>query len=118
MDISVVGGVNEIDSFYASNKVQQADNISKISDNNGDNNGSKEITREELQKSIDKLNTFIADEGAYAEISAHDTFKNDIMVKVVDKKTKDVILEVPPKKILDMIAKMCKIAGVIFDKKA
>ena len=54
----------------------------------------------------------------YAEISFHEDFKHDIMVKIIDKKTKEVIMEIPPKKIIDMVAEMCKIAGVIFDKKA
>ena len=39
------------------------------------------------------------------------------MIKIVDKDTK-VLVEVPPKKILDMIAKLCEISGVVFDKKA
>ena len=38
--------------------------------------------------------------------------------KIVDRDTKEVLVEVPPKKILDMIAKLCEISGVVFDKKA
>ena len=40
------------------------------------------------------------------------------MIKIVDKDTKEVLVEVHPKKILDMIAKLCEISGVVFDKKA
>jgi len=43
---------------------------------------------------------------------------NQIMIKIVDNKTKDVLLEVPPKKILDMVAKMCEMVGILVDKKA
>ena len=40
------------------------------------------------------------------------------MIKIIDDKTKQVIMEVPPKKILDMCAKLCELAGVLVDKKA
>lgn len=77
----------------------------------------QEDNHKELKKAVEKLNKFLEDDGAHAEYSVHDKF-NDIMIKIVDNKTKEVILEVPPKKILDMVAKMCELVGVVFDKKA
>ena len=68
-------------------------------------------------KAIKKLNGFLKDDNAYAEYNVHEKF-GDIMIKIVDKDTKEVLVEVPPKKILDMIAKLCEISGVVFDKKA
>ena len=40
------------------------------------------------------------------------------MIKIIDNDTKEVLMEVPPKKILDVVAKMCELAGVLVDKKA
>ena len=40
------------------------------------------------------------------------------MIKIIDDKTDEVVLEVPPKKLIDMVAKLCKLAGVIVDKRA
>lgn len=40
-----------------------------------------------------------------------------VTVKIVDKKTKEVIKELPPEKTLDMIAKMWEYAGLIVDEK-
>ena len=40
------------------------------------------------------------------------------MIKIIDENTKEVIVEYPPKKILDLIAKMCELAGIAIDKKA
>ena len=74
-------------------------------------------TKENLNKAIKKLNGFLKDDNAYAEYNVHEKF-GDIMIKIVDKDTKEVLVEVPPKKILDMIAKLCEISGVVFDKKA
>lgn len=38
------------------------------------------------------------------------------MIKIIDDETKEVILEIPPQKILDMVASMCKQVGLL-DKK-
>lgn len=50
------------------------------------------------------------------EFSIHKDL-NEIMVKVIDRETKEVIREVPPEKLLDMIAGMLKTAGLLIDKK-
>ena len=42
---------------------------------------------------------------------------NRITVKIIDKKTKEVVKELPPEKTLDMIAKVWEYAGLIVDDK-
>lgn len=101
----------------SSENVRVMDN--KVTDINNENvNASKEIDPKDVKKAVDKLNKFLEGEGSHAEYSFHDKLKYDIMIKIVDDKTGQVIQELPPKKILDMIAKMCEMVGVIFDKKA
>lgn len=51
------------------------------------------------------------------EMSVHEVTKT-IMYKLMDTKTNEVIMEFPPKKIQDMIAKMWELAGLFVDKKA
>ncbi|WP_040211197.1 flagellar protein FlaG [Clostridium polynesiense] len=77
----------------------------------------QELTREELDKALEKLNTFLRDENTHAVYEIHDKL-NDVMIKIVDDNTKEVILEIPPKKILDLVAKMCELVGVLVDEKA
>ena len=36
--------------------------------------------------------------------------------KIINDATKEVIMELPPEKILDLISKMCELNGVIVDK--
>lgn len=72
---------------------------------------------EDINKAVDKLNKFMEDEDIHAEYEVHDKL-NQIMIKIIDNKTKDVLLEVPPKKILDMVAEMCEMVGILVDKKA
>jgi flagellar protein FlaG len=39
------------------------------------------------------------------------------MVKVIDENTGEVIREIPPKKILDMVANMLELAGLLVDER-
>jgi flagellar protein FlaG len=39
------------------------------------------------------------------------------MVKVIDINTREVIREIPPEKILDMVATMLEMAGIIVDER-
>lgn len=97
------------------NSVRQVEKTEII---NADYNKNKEeFTKKDLDKALIKLNKFLEDENVHAEYSVHDNFKNTIMIKIVNNTTKDVLMEVPPKKILDMIASMCRQFGLI-DKKS
>lgn len=91
-------------------KIKEAGNIEAKSDT--------DFTKNELDKSIKKLNNFLKDEKTHAEYSVHDKFTNTIMVKIINDDTKEVIMEIPSKKILDMVAKMCELVGIGIDKKA
>jgi len=77
----------------------------------------KEIKEKDIDKALNKLNTFLADKRTHAEYAVHDKLK-DVMIKIVDDDTGEVIQELPPKKVLDMVAKMCEMVGLIVDNKA
>jgi flagellar protein FlaG len=82
-----------------------------------DNNAKKqEYNEKELDNAIHKINNFMKDDNVYAEYSYHKETKTT-MIKLIDENTKEVILEIPPKKILDMVASMCKQFG-LFNKRA
>ena len=50
------------------------------------------------------------------EFAIHKETKQ-IMVKVIDKESKEVIREIPPEKVLDAVAHMCELAGIFMDEK-
>jgi flagellar protein FlaG len=79
--------------------------------------GEDELTKEEVGKAVDKLNKFLQGEKVHAEYEVHEKL-NDIMIKIVNNDTKEVVLEIPPKKILDMVAKTLEMVGILVDKKA
>ena len=93
-------------------QVQKVQNESTV-DNNAKN---EEYTKNELDKALKKINGFLEDESTHAEYSVHKDF-GTIMIKIVDDNTKQVILELPPEKVLDMVAFLCKQVGLL-DKRA
>ncbi len=82
--------------------------------NNDEKN--QEYNKKDLDNAIHKINNFMKDDNIYAEYSYHKETKTT-MIKLIDENTKEVILEIPPKKILDMVASMCKQFG-LFNRKA
>lgn len=78
--------------------------------------GSSAIQEKSIIESIEKANIKLGNGGNQLEFSIHDQTKQ-IMVKVVDVSTKEVIREIPSEKILDMIASMCEMAGLFVDEK-
>lgn len=98
---------------YLDKTIEQ--NLDKTKINNTSNN--EDVKQKDLKSALDKLNKFLEDNKTHAEYSVHKKLK-DVMIKIVDDKTGQVIKEIPPKKILDMVAKMCEMVGMLFDKKA
>lgn len=112
MDINSVSQGGQLNLDYYSEKQTQKVEVKTPTEDK------KEYTQKDIKKAVEKLNKLLEDEGSHAVYEVHDKFKYDIMVKIIDDKTKDVILEVPPKKVLDLIARMVEAAESLFDKKA
>ncbi|NJD02995.1 MAG: flagellar protein FlaG [Ruminiclostridium sp.] len=66
--------------------------------------------------SIERVNRAMSGSNRYFEISIHKK-TNSIMVKVLDSDTNQIIREIPPEKILDMVAKLWEMAGLIVDER-
>ena len=71
---------------------------------------------QDLIKMIEKANKAIQGPNTNLEFSIHQKTKA-IMVKVTNTETGEVIREIPPEKILDMVAKMCELAGIFVDER-
>lgn len=114
MDIFGVGQIGQakLDSYkdVEIKPVVEKENVANVK------NSKKENVDPKVKQGVDKLNKFLQDEDAQAVIERHEVF-GDTMIKIVNTKTKEVLLEIPPEKLLDMIAKMCEIAGLKLDKK-
>ena len=71
---------------------------------------------EQLKKAIAEMNKRINNSNEEAVFGVHED-TNRIMIKIMDKDTKEVIKEFPPEKTLDMIAKIWEMAGILVDEK-
>lgn len=108
-----IGGINK-------NKILYFDTFNKIPENVMDSEfaeGDYSIGQKEFENALSQIDKFLAGEGTHLQYEKHDVF-NQIIIRIIDNKTNQVIKEIPSKKILDMAAKMCEMAGFIVDKKA
>lgn len=80
-------------------------------------NKDEKIDIRDLEKAVDKLNKLLDEKQTHIEYEVYGKFK-DLTIKIINNKTKEVVKEIPPKKIIDMVDKLCEIAGILIDQKA
>lgn len=76
----------------------------------------KKYTEEEIIGVIESANEKFIIYDRRFEFSIHEKTK-EIMVKVIDVNTDQVIREIPPEKILDMVAAIWEAVGIFVDEK-
>jgi flagellar protein FlaG len=72
--------------------------------------------REELQDQVDMLNKLLNKSGSHVKFVLHDGL-NEYYVQIVNDKTNEVIREIPSKKMMDTVAKMYELIGLLVDEK-
>jgi flagellar protein FlaG len=77
----------------------------------------REISREELQKKVAQLNKAAEALERKFKFQIHEE-TNRIIVKVFRKDNGELIAEIPPRKILDVLAKIDEEMGLLVDTKA
>lgn len=108
----------QVDSSTISVAKTQTDDESHGNDS-GQNNSAKQpnsqqVTEEAIRKAMKELQK--KNTNYISEFGIHEQ-TNRITIKIVDKKTKEVIKELPPEKTLDMIARVWEYAGLVVDEK-
>jgi len=76
----------------------------------------QEKTEKEVINAIEKANKHFKTYDIRLEFSIHDTTKQ-IIVKVINTEDDSVIREIPSEKVLDMVANMWEVAGILVDEK-
>jgi flagellar protein FlaG len=130
MKISGIDGSSNVSQqvYYADNNIDK--NIDNNMNNNAVNNQENtktntekqytnedySVTQKTLDKTMDKINKAL--NGAQKEMrySVHKA-TNSITIKILDKDSGEVIREIPPEKILDLVAKMCEMSGILIDQR-
>ena len=75
-----------------------------------------EIQKSEMEKVVQGMNEFLKPSNTHLKFEFHDELQ-EYYVAIVDDITQEVVKEIPPKKLLDMYAKMTEFLGVLVDKK-
>jgi len=73
-------------------------------------------SKEQLEKAVKGINEFIETSNTHIQFKLHEKL-NEYYVTVVDNDTKEVVREIPSKKVLDVYAAMTEFIGLIVDKK-
>ena len=99
-------------------QTQQPQAAGTTKDSTADKDSHKEkrpsVSEEQVKEAIDKINEKA--KNSEAVFGIHEK-TNRVTIKIIDKKTKDVIKELPPEKTLDLIAKAWEMAGLLVDEK-
>lgn len=74
------------------------------------------ISEKVLVDAIEKANRIITGANRKFEISIHEKTR-EVMVKVINSDTNEVVREIPPEKLLDLVAKLWEMAGIIVDER-
>ncbi|SHH84535.1 flagellar protein FlaG [Caloranaerobacter azorensis DSM 13643] len=95
---------------------KQSVNNSEMNVETSSTDEQKNVNEEELIRAIETVNKSVKIYDRRLEFSVHEKTK-EIIVKVIDTNTDEVIREIPPEKILDMVAKLWEMVGILVDEK-
>lgn len=99
---------NDLNKDWSSNKP-----ISQLNEYDKDN---MPVSERVVIEAIQKANKAILGGNRRFEFSIHEQ-TNEIVVKVYNSETNELVREIPNEKILDMVAKICEMAGLFVDER-
>lgn len=91
-------------------------NTKNISQMNEYDKNNMPVSEKVVIEAIQKANKAISGGNRRFEWSIHEK-TNEIVIKVFDSQTNELVREIPNEKILDMVAKMCEMAGILVDER-
>ena len=75
-----------------------------------------EITKEELEATVEKANQFLLGLKTQFDFKVHEGTGRTV-VRLIDKQTQEVVKEIPPEKMLDVLESIWDSAGILVDRK-
>ena len=102
----------------SNNRVQRVDRPKEVQNDKEHQPEAKnnQLSEEKIIQAIESANKALEIHMTNFEFSIHEETK-EIMVKVKDSETGEIIREIPPERVLDAVAKMWKLAGILVDEK-
>ena len=78
---------------------------------------SQEVSEEVIEKRLEDINKILEKQQLETSYQKHEA-TNRLVIRLVDKETKEIVKEIPPEKLLDYAAGMDEVLGLFFDKRA
>jgi len=115
-----IDNINSVGSFNA-NSISKSQNIetlktTKVDTENNIQPKNERPSEHDVIQAIEKANNHIKVYDRRLEFSIHEGTKQ-ILVKVINTEDDSVIREIPSEKILDMVAHLWEMAGILVDEK-
>ena len=108
---SIKQAKNSVSSNVTESEVTEPVKIEATLEQNNNKN-----SEEKLKEAIDSLNDFLKVNNKSSQFVLHEEL-DKYYVRLIDSETKEVVKEIPPKKLLDAFYEMQKLAGMIVDEK-
>lgn len=111
-----INKINEI-SNKTIEKKPVLEEIKKNNNNSSSNNTKeKQVNPKDIDTAVDKANKVLFKNNTHLQFRIHEK-TNEVMVKIIDDESGEVLREIPPEKMLDLVAKLWEIAGILIDEK-
>jgi flagellar protein FlaG len=98
---------------YTNDQVQKGDNVLQ---NGNTEEKEYQVTGKLISEAVEKLNKMFEESNRRFEYSVHEK-TNRVIIRVIDEATNTVIKEIPPEKILNIMASLMELAGLIVDER-
>lgn len=117
MKINFVSTSGTADHHVPTSYVAQPENSSEIIvANSKELDNQKSISKTEKDREIEGLNKWLKTSNTHLKFQLHEKL-NEYYVQIINDDTSEVIREVPSKKMMDMVAKMHEMVGLLVDEK-
>lgn len=98
------------------NNLRDRNNVEPMIDNGESKEKKYDYDVEDLKKAVESTNRMFFGEKDHYEFKIHEG-TGRIMVRLIDNDSGEVIKEVPPEKILDLVAGIWELVGILVDKR-
>lgn len=75
----------------------------------------QEVTKDKVDQAVEKLNKTMETYNTELRFQLHEK-SGEYMIKIINSKDKSVVREIPPEKVLNMVAYFKEILGLVVDK--
>ncbi|MGF2617925.1 flagellar protein FlaG [Rossellomorea vietnamensis] len=114
----VTGGTSAFQSIstHQSKEVKELEAIERVQGERQDSTTQEPVTKEKVEEVVTGVNEFLIASDTSIQFQFHEKLK-EYYVTIVDNNSKEIVREIPAKKMLDMYAAMTEFIGLMVDKK-